>query len=112
GGHRTGAAQHRRREGPRASQRARSRRGGRQVSETTATTTGSYLSEEEREQFLEAAGHGMTLAFWARRQPDVPAVICEHGDRTFAELNGRANQLARALRDRGMEAGDSLGLMM
>ncbi|MBK5222771.1 MAG: AMP-binding protein [Acidimicrobiia bacterium] len=54
----------------------------------------------------------MTLAFWAGRQPDVPAVVCEHGDRTFAELNARANQLARALRDRGVEAGDSLGLMM
>jgi long-chain acyl-CoA synthetase len=72
----------------------------------TATVT-----DAEREQFMEAAGQGMTLAYWAARQPDVPAIICEHGDRTYAELNAHANQLARALRARGVEAGDSLGLM-
>ena len=75
------------------------------------TDTATTLTDAEKEAFLEAAGHGMTLAFWAAGQPDVPAVVCEHGDRTFAELNAHANQLARALRDRGVAAGDSLGLM-
>ena len=33
------------------------------------------------------------------------------GNRTFAELNARANQLARALRARGPQAGDAVALM-
>lgn len=64
------------------------------------------------EAFLDAAGNGMTLAYWAERQPDVPAIISEHGDRTFEELNANCNRLARALRSRGVEAGDSLAIMM
>ncbi|QGG97131.1 AMP-binding protein [Actinomarinicola tropica] len=54
----------------------------------------------------------MLAAFWAARQPDVAAIVCEHGDRTFAELNANANKLTRALRARGVGAGDSLGFMM
>jgi long-chain acyl-CoA synthetase len=76
------------------------------------TDTAAPPLDPEREAFLDAAENGMTLAYWAARQPDVPAIICEHGDRTFAELNAHANQLARALRARGMDVGDSLGLML
>ena len=73
----------------------------------TATVT-----DAEREQFMEAAGQGMTLAYWAGRQPDVPAIIGSDGDdRTYAELNAHANQFVRALRERGVTVGDSLGLM-
>jgi long-chain acyl-CoA synthetase len=65
-------------------------------------------SEDER---LAAAKRGMTLALWARRVPDAPAVIAPSGTRTFAELNENANRLARALRARGLSAGDSVALM-
>ncbi len=69
------------------------------------------ITDAERDEFMEAAGQGMTLAYWAARQPDVPAIISDAGDRTYAELNADANRLARALRARGVTAGDSLGLM-
>jgi len=48
---------------------------------------------------------------WARRTPDAPAVISPTGNRTFAELDARANQLARALRRRGLVPGDAVALM-
>src|SRR5688572_22405151 len=51
---------------------------------------------------------GMGLAVIAGDDPDRPAIISEHGNRTFGELNGRANQLARALRSRGFTQGDSI----
>ena len=53
----------------------------------------------------------MTLAWWARQQPDRPALITKAGDRTFGELNANANRLARALRAQGIQAGDSLSLI-
>jgi long-chain acyl-CoA synthetase len=58
-----------------------------------------------------ALRRGMVLAHWAREQPDVPAIVSDLGDRSFAELNRRANQLARALRRRGLQAGDSIALL-
>ena len=60
---------------------------------------------------LECAGRGMLLAWWARRRPSVPAIVAPAGDRTFAELNARANQLVRALRRLGLEAGDGVALL-
>jgi long-chain acyl-CoA synthetase len=63
------------------------------------------------EQRLEAMGRGMTLSLWASTKPDAPAVVSEHGTRSFADLNGRANQLVRALRRGGIEAGDSVALL-
>src|SRR5712691_4642559 len=58
-----------------------------------------------------AVATGMTLALNAERAPDRLAIICEHGDRTFAELNANANRLVRALRARGITAGDSVSLV-
>ncbi|MGY6501761.1 MAG: AMP-binding protein [Acidimicrobiales bacterium] len=66
----------------------------------------------ETERFMEAVGSGMSLAYWAERQPDAMAIICEHGDRTFAELNANANRLVRALRSRGVGAGDAAAIMV
>ncbi|MEZ5256977.1 MAG: AMP-binding protein [Ilumatobacteraceae bacterium] len=54
---------------------------------------------------------GMGLAWWAKRDPHRAAIVSPKGDRTFAELNARANQLARALRARGVSGGDSVALM-
>jgi long-chain acyl-CoA synthetase len=62
----------------------------------------------ERRQF---EARGMVLSFWARRRPDAPAIVSAAGDRSFAELNCRVNQLVRVLRRRGLEAGDAVALI-
>jgi long-chain acyl-CoA synthetase len=62
--------------------------------------------------FASAAACGMTLAHRAADQPNDSAIWCEHGNRTFAELNANANRLARALRARGIRGGDSIALMV
>ncbi len=54
---------------------------------------------------------GMTWAFHAARAPERMALISDHGDRTFAELNANTNRLVRALRSRGIREGDSLSLV-
>ncbi|HZU74670.1 MAG TPA: AMP-binding protein [Acidimicrobiales bacterium] len=59
----------------------------------------------------EAAMKGMIPAYWAKEQPDKTAIISGGGDRTFAELNSNANRLVRALRRRGVQAGDSVALI-
>ncbi len=59
----------------------------------------------------QAIAQGMTLAYHALRQPNVPAVITPFGDRTFGELNQRANQLLRALRAAGIGDGDSIAVV-
>ena len=61
--------------------------------------------------FEEAAANGMTLAFHAAEAPDRPAIASDAGNRTFAELNAGANRLVRALRGRGVTAGQSLALI-
>ena len=65
-------------------------------------------SEEDRQQAMRS---GMSLALWAKRTPDAPAILGDGGNRTFAELNANANRLARALRARGVGKGDSIGLI-
>ena len=56
----------------------------------------------------EAARAGMLLAFHSRENGRRPAVISPYGDRSFEALNARANQLARALRARGLRSGDAV----
>ncbi|MCY1022339.1 non-ribosomal peptide synthetase [Pyxidicoccus sp. MSG2] len=79
------------------------------------------LSEAERHQLLvewndtqteypcDACIHGLFEA-QAARTPDAVAVEFEGARLTYAELNGRANQLARYLRRRGVVAGTRVGL--
>lgn len=59
----------------------------------------------------QAARSGMRLAHIARECPNRLAIASRYRDRTFGELNARANQLARALRQRGLQAGDSVALL-
>jgi long-chain acyl-CoA synthetase len=54
---------------------------------------------------------GMGLAWWAGELPDTLAIIGPTGTRTFPELNANANRFVRALRARGLEAGDPVALL-
>jgi fatty-acyl-CoA synthase len=54
-------------------------------------------------------GAATTVA--AMRQGDRPGVIDELGTLSFVELEARANALACALRARGLEAGESVGIL-
>ena len=58
-----------------------------------------------------AAAQGMLHAWWAARIPDRLALVTPHGDRTFADLNADINRLCRALRARGLQAGDAVAIM-
>jgi long-chain acyl-CoA synthetase len=53
----------------------------------------------------------MLPAYWAAATPDAPALISGAGSRTFGELNANANRLVRALRARGVQAGDGVALL-
>ncbi|WP_456238655.1 amino acid adenylation domain-containing protein, partial [Paenibacillus glycinis] len=55
--------------------------------------------------------HGLFEA-QAERTPDNIAVVFEEQQLTYRELNERANQLARVLRDKGVQADSLVGLMV
>src|SRR5205823_1209552 len=57
------------------------------------------------------ASRGRPVAWHARRRPSTPALITTAGTITYGELNERANRLARALRRRGLRAGDAIALL-
>ncbi len=65
----------------------------------------------DREALEAAADRGLLAAHWADRQPDRVALWSVAGDRTFAEVNAHADRLVRALRARGVQAGDGVALM-
>ena len=54
---------------------------------------------------------GMSTAYYAEHHGDQPAVIEADRVTTFAQLNAKANQLVRALRQRGLKAGDAVALL-
>ncbi|MBP6878658.1 MAG: AMP-binding protein [Phenylobacterium sp.] len=59
-----------------------------------------------------AAAVGMTLAAWAVERPDAVAVYDPDGKaHTFRQINASANQLARLLRQRGLNTGDAVALI-
>jgi long-chain acyl-CoA synthetase len=58
-----------------------------------------------------ALASGMAIAHFAALHPETTAVMSPFGWRTFAELNARANQLARRLRAAGMREGDSIAVV-
>jgi long-chain acyl-CoA synthetase len=64
------------------------------------------------ETLCEAARVGMTLALYARDTPERMAVTSKFGERTFRELNERANRLVRCWRRAGVGPGDSVALLM
>ncbi|WP_051722476.1 non-ribosomal peptide synthetase [Streptomyces albus] len=58
---------------------------------------------------LDRTLHGLAERQAAQR-PDAPAVVAGDGRLTYAELDARANQVARQLRDLGVRPGDRVGL--
>ena len=58
-----------------------------------------------------AADRGMLASFWAGERGDAIAIRSEAGNRTYDELNANANRLVRALRARGVQAGDGVALL-
>ncbi len=73
------------------------------------------MSATQQQTIFEAAcalaPYGMEIAAVAAREPQRWAIVSEHGNRTFNELNQRANQLARLLREAGLVAGDPIALL-
>jgi len=67
--------------------------------------------DAELDELLAFADRGMAVAWHAARRPDTPALITPAETVTYAELNRRANRLARALRHRGLERGDAVALL-
>jgi long-chain acyl-CoA synthetase len=59
----------------------------------------------------EAAAVGMAVAWTAREAPGRVAVVSAQGYRSFAELNARANRIARAFRAEGLDRGDAVALL-
>jgi long-chain acyl-CoA synthetase len=70
------------------------------------------MTDDADERYDRAAAQGMVHAHWAQLQPDAPAIVSDQGDRTFAQLNGNANRLVRAWRERGVVAGDAVAVMV
>src|SRR5262245_36715548 len=64
-----------------------------------------------QQKVFAALRSGMISAVWAELLPERPAILSQHGDRSFFELNARANQLVRALRKLGLRAGDGVALV-
>lgn len=78
---------------------------------TTSTVASPQAEPVAWASAREAAAVGMTLAFTAQRAPERLAIISDHGSRSFAELNARANQWAHLFRSAGLKAGDAVALM-
>jgi len=60
----------------------------------------------------QAALSGMTLAFHAQENAERWAVLSPLGNRTFDDLNRKANQLARALRRAGLQPDDAVAMLL
>lgn len=60
---------------------------------------------EAAPQWTELAARGVLFSYWAERFGDAPAIHSARGDRSFADLDRRANQLVRCLRAAGLAAG-------
>src|SRR5690606_517036 len=74
------------------------------------TTASSRLTGESVDfDEADAALHELVAA-QAARTPDAPAVVAGNETLTYAELDGRANQVARWLQRRGVRADDRVAV--
>ena len=60
------------------------------------------------EEYISA---GMGIAFHANMFPTKKAVISEHGERTFHELNANSNKYANFLLKHGLQPGDAVAIV-
>lgn len=63
------------------------------------------------EEIAVATETGMLVAYHARHQPDIRAVVSQYGDRSFAELNANANRLVRLFAEHGIGEGDAVAVV-
>jgi tyrocidine synthetase-3 len=73
------------------------------------------LLHELNGSVVESAAGGSVAQLLERQAQDSPdrvAVVCDGERMTYRELNRRANQLARHLRAKGVQAGDLVGVMV
>lgn len=70
------------------------------------------MSKNKPLELNEALMSGMTLAYHAQEAPDRMAVITEMGNRTFSELNARANQLVRVFIKAGLKPEDGVAMLL
>jgi long-chain acyl-CoA synthetase len=68
-------------------------------------------ADRDHEALFAAADKGLLWSYWAAQFPDRVAIRSRAGNRTLAEVDAHANQLARALRARGVQAGDGIALL-
>lgn len=70
---------------------------------------------DDKKSVVEAAraraAEGMEIAAVAAMDPERPAILSGYGDRSFRELNERANQIAHMLRQRGFQHGEAIALL-
>jgi long-chain acyl-CoA synthetase len=70
------------------------------------------MTDDTNLSLADAATKGMTLAYHAQMRPDKIAVASSYGSRTFFELNARVNQLARVLRNAGLQPDDGVAMLL
>lgn len=59
----------------------------------------------------DATATGMLVATYAAKYPTRTAITTRFGDRTWATFNANANRLVRALREAGLDSGDSVAII-
>ncbi len=63
------------------------------------------------ETLQEHVASGMGIAFHAKKLPNNKAIISEHGERTFLELNANCNRFANFLLEKGLQPGDAIAIV-
>ena len=63
------------------------------------------------ETLQEHIAAGMGIAFHAKKLPHNKAIISEHGERTFLELNANCNRFANFLLEKGLQPGDAIAIV-
>jgi long-chain acyl-CoA synthetase len=69
------------------------------------------VNTEVNEELDRALETGMAVAYHASTQGDALALATSFGDRSFTQLNKRANQLLRRLRASGIGSGDAIAVV-
>ena len=64
-----------------------------------ARRTGDTMAaDDDRQELLDAVRTGTVPSFWARRQPETAAILSDHGNLTFHELDEAVADMLDAIR--------------